>query len=132
MGNKDSLQSITYNEQFMHDNLNSMQKKAVFTVKGPVLVLAGAGSGKTKVLTHRFAYLIEEKRVSPYNILAITFTNKAAKEMKERIEPLLGDYYKGLWVSTFHSACVRILRMEMTKLGLEKILLFMIHQISKL
>lgn len=123
MNNRDNPKQnidIVYEEEFIYDSLNSMQKEAVLATEGPVLVLAGAGSGKTKVLTHRFAYLVEKKGISPYNILAITFTNKAAKEMKERVEELLGNCYKGLWVSTFHSACVRILRMEIDKLNFEK------------
>ena len=93
------------------DNLNKEQKEAVLHTEGPLLIFAGAGSGKTRVLTCRMAYLIEEKNVDPSNILAITFTNKAANEMKERVHNLLGCYYN-MWVSTFHSACVRILRIE--------------------
>ena len=90
--------------------LNDKQYEAVVNTEGPCLVIAGAGSGKTKVLTHKIAYLMGEKKVLPWNILAITFTNKAAKEMKERIELLVGDAAKDMWVGTFHSICVRILR----------------------
>lgn len=97
--------------------LNKEQMEAVQHTDGPLLILAGAGSGKTRVLTHRIAYLIKEKGVYPSNILAITFTNKAAREMKERSSRLLGDMAEGMWVGTFHSACVKILRRDIEKIG---------------
>ena len=103
-----------------YDTLNSMQMEAVFHVDGPLLILAGAGSGKTRVLTQRVAYLIKEKNVPPYNIMAITFTNKAAKEMKERVDKLIGNLANEVWVSTFHSSCVRILRRHIDKLGYDR------------
>ena len=97
--------------------MNERQQEAVQLTQGPLLLMAGAGSGKTRVLTHRIAYLIEEKMINPWNILAITFTNKAAKEMKERVTQLLGSQGEDVWVSTFHSMCVRILRRDIDKIG---------------
>ncbi len=98
-------------------NMNPRQKEAVMHTEGPLLLMAGAGSGKTRVLTHRIAYLIEEKNVNPWNILAITFTNKAAREMKERVNQLLGSGGEDVWGSTFHSMCVRILRRDVDQIG---------------
>ena len=100
----------------IYDTLNEEQKKAVFQTEGPVLILAGAGSGKTRVLTHRIAYMIEENGVNPWNILAITFTNKAAGEMRERVDKIVGFGAESIWVSTFHSTCVRILRRYAEKI----------------
>ncbi len=101
------------------DGLNPMQREAAETIEGPLLVLAGAGSGKTRVLTYRIAHMLEEG-IKPWNILAITFTNKAAREMAERVENLIGEAAKDMWVKTFHSACVRILRRDIDKLGFDK------------
>ncbi len=101
------------------EGLNDKQYEAVVNTEGPCLVIAGAGSGKTKVLTHKIAYLIGEKGVLPWNILAITFTNKAANEMKERIENIVGDVAKDIWMGTFHSICVRVLRRFIDRIGFE-------------
>ncbi|CDR28917.1 DNA helicase PcrA [Staphylococcus schweitzeri] len=102
------------------NHMNTEQSEAVKTTEGPLLIMAGAGSGKTRVLTHRIAYLLDEKDVSPYNVLAITFTNKAAREMKERVQKLVGDQAEVIWMSTFHSMCVRILRRDADRIGIER------------
>ena len=104
----------------IYDTLNPMQQEAVRCTEGPLLILAGAGSGKTRVLTHRAAYLIGERHVNPWNIMAITFTNKAAGEMRERVDKLVGLGSESIWVSTFHSTCVRILRRFIEALGYGK------------
>ena len=101
------------------EGLNDKQYEAVVNTEGPCLVIAGAGSGKTKVLTHKIAYLMEEKRVLPWNILAITFTNKAANEMKQRVENIVGNAVNDMWIGTFHSICVRILRKFIDRIGFE-------------
>ena len=99
------------------EELNDKQREAVLATEGPSLIIAGAGSGKTKVLTHKIAYLIKEKNVLPWNILAITFTNKAANEMKIRTENLLQNTTNDIWIGTFHSICVRILRKFIDRIG---------------
>ena len=106
----------------IYSTLNPPQQEAVYHTDGPLLILAGAGSGKTRVLTHRIAYLIDEKGVNPWNILAITFTNKAASEMRERVDKIVGFGSESIWVSTFHSTCVRILRRHIDRLGYPLIL----------
>lgn len=101
----------------MEDALNPEQREAVSYSSGPLLVLAGAGSGKTRVIAHRIAHLVREEGVSPHEILAITFTRKAAAEMRRRVETLLGSRIMGAWIGTFHSVCARILRENASKLG---------------
>ena len=105
--------------QNLLEGLNDKQYEAVINTDGPCLVIAGAGSGKTKVLTHKIAYLMQEKDIKPWNILAITFTNKAANEMKERVEALVGDDAKDMWIGTFHSICVKILRRFIDRIGFD-------------
>lgn len=111
---------MNYISDQLLSGLNKMQQEAVKTTDGPLLIMAGAGSGKTRVLTHRIAYLMAEKRVAPWNILAITFTNKAAREMKERVERILGPGADDIWISTFHSMCVRILRRDIDRIGINR------------
>ena len=104
---------------FLH-KLNPEQREAVLHDTGPLLILAGAGSGKTRVITYRIAYLIGDGHAQPDQVLAVTFTNKAAGEMRERVEALIGDDAKGVWLSTFHSLCARLLRREAPKIGLSR------------
>lgn len=111
---------VQYLSEKLLTGLNGEQQKAVKATEGPLLIMAGAGSGKTRVLTHRIAYLMVEKQVAPWNILAITFTNKAAREMKERIRTILGGASEDIWISTFHSMCVRILRRDIDRMGFSR------------
>jgi DNA helicase-2/ATP-dependent DNA helicase PcrA len=115
-----AVKKMQYLTDKLLNGLNPEQQNAVKATDGPLLIMAGAGSGKTRVLTHRIAYLIVEKRVNPYNILAITFTNKAAREMKDRIRNMMGGAAEEIWISTFHSMCVRILRRDIDRLGFNR------------
>ncbi|MTA21930.1 MAG: AAA family ATPase, partial [Actinobacteria bacterium] len=112
-----STTSSAISDDELLSGLNPQQQEAVAFAGAPLLVVAGAGSGKTRVLTRRIAFLMARRGVKPYEILAITFTNKAAGEMKERVTELVGPIAKSMWVSTFHSACVRLLRQEVERLG---------------
>jgi DNA helicase II / ATP-dependent DNA helicase PcrA len=114
------VKELQYLSEKLLNGLNPEQQNAVKATDGPLLLMAGAGSGKTRVLTHRIAYLIVEKRVNPYNILAITFTNKAAREMRERIGKMMGGAAEQIWISTFHSMCVRILRRDIDRMGFNR------------
>ena len=111
---------MNYLSEKLLNGLNPEQQKAVKATEGPLLIMAGAGSGKTRVLTHRIAYLMVEKSVNPYNILAITFTNKASREMRDRIQKMMGGVADEIWISTFHSMCVRILRRDIDRLGFNR------------
>ncbi len=101
----------------MLEGLNPEQRKAVVHTDGPVLLMAGAGSGKTRVLTHRISYLLRHNQTPPWAVLALTFTNKAAREMKDRVAQLVGPIAEDIWISTFHSMCVRILRRDIDRIG---------------
>src|SRR6478736_2541940 len=102
------------------DKLNPAQREAALHLEGPLLILAGAGSGKTRVITYRIAYIIGDGHAEPGEVLAVTFTNKAAQEMRERVTALIGDDAEGIWLSTFHALCARLLRREAPKIGLSR------------